>query len=169
MKCQHISKFVVFGVFQQDHTFLIIFGFHIRFPWWFSRHRSAPLAAAERLCEVEKAVAIHCGGWDEIDGGQCNLCWTGEAYGEPHWDIAWKTCGKKYGTKKISEIFSIWFPVVIFNGSLMMGFGDFLLGPWDSMLMRISQLGVFNGDGTQGIYQWDTANWISIGIYHISL
>ena len=48
--------------------------------------------------------------------------------------------------------------VVIFNGSLMMGFGDFLLGPWDSMLMRISQLGVFNGDGTQGIYQWDTTN-----------
>lgn len=26
-------------------------------------------------CYVEKAVAIHCGGWDEIDGGQCTHAW----------------------------------------------------------------------------------------------
>lgn len=26
-------------------------------------------------CYLEKAVAIHCGGWDEIDGGQCTHAW----------------------------------------------------------------------------------------------
>ena len=27
-------------------------------------------------CYVEKAVAIHCGGWDKIDGGQCTHAWA---------------------------------------------------------------------------------------------
>jgi hypothetical protein len=27
-------------------------------------------------CYVEKAVAIHCGGWDKIDGGQCTHGWA---------------------------------------------------------------------------------------------
>ena len=28
------------------------------------------------VCYLEKAVAIHCGGWDEIDGGQCTHAWS---------------------------------------------------------------------------------------------
>ena len=32
---------------------------------------------------VEKAVAIHSGGWDEIDGGQCNLPFRAEPPGWP--------------------------------------------------------------------------------------
>ena len=34
-------------------------------------HMREPL----RFSEVEKAVAIHCGGWDEIDGGHCTHAW----------------------------------------------------------------------------------------------
>merc|ERR1712012_196815 len=26
-------------------------------------------------CYLEKAVAIHCGGWDKINGGQCTHAW----------------------------------------------------------------------------------------------
>ncbi|KOO22612.1 hypothetical protein Ctob_001608 [Chrysochromulina tobinii] len=28
------------------------------------------------VCYLEKAVAVHCGGWDEIDGGQCTHAWS---------------------------------------------------------------------------------------------
>ena len=27
-------------------------------------------------CYLEKAVAVHCGGWDKIDGGQCTHAWA---------------------------------------------------------------------------------------------
>jgi len=27
------------------------------------------------ICYLEKAVAVHCGGWDKIDGGQCTHAW----------------------------------------------------------------------------------------------
>ena len=27
-------------------------------------------------CYLEKAVAVHCGGWDKIDGGQCTHAWS---------------------------------------------------------------------------------------------
>merc|ERR1712079_91011 len=26
-------------------------------------------------CYLEKAIAVHCGGWDKIDGGQCTHAW----------------------------------------------------------------------------------------------
>ena len=28
------------------------------------------------MCYLEKAFAVHCGGWDEINGGQCTHAWS---------------------------------------------------------------------------------------------
>ena len=28
------------------------------------------------VCYLEKALAIHCGGWDKVDGGQCTHAWA---------------------------------------------------------------------------------------------
>ncbi len=47
-------------------------------------------------CYLEKAVAKHCGGWDEIDGGQCTHAWailTGCRY---QYNIRRKEDGKFY-------------------------------------------------------------------------
>ena len=53
------------------------------------------------VCYLEKAFAVHCGGWDEINGGQCTHAWsilTGckETYDDPRRDDGMYQCLGKY-------------------------------------------------------------------------
>ena len=69
--------------------------------------------------EVEKAVAIHCGGWDEIDGGQCTHAWrllTGCSSEHKHrWDRWRKADGTWYSAAFLLDdrVLFLWVGLVV--------------------------------------------------------